>query len=187
MKKKLFLASLIYIYIYSVTPQNAYAIKDSTSFNPEPVKVEAKNNSVPIGTVIVWTKDEIPEGWLECNGQAVNQDLYPDLFVLMHNVPDYRDRFLQGTNNEIVGKKIEAGLPNITGSYDNWNNGFSAGLITEGAFKNTKRGRYIAADIASLGSGINVQFDASLANSIYGNSSTVQPPAVTVKYIIKAE
>ncbi len=165
----------------------AFTILDATSFDPQPVKVEAKNNSVPIGTVIVWTKNEIPDGWLECNGQAVNHDLFPELSMLMKNVPDYRNRFLQGTNNGIVGEKLEAGLPNITGSYDSWNNGFSAGLITEGAFKNTKTSRYIAADIASFGFGVNVQFDASLSNSIYGSSNTVQPPAITVKYIIKAE
>ena len=28
-------------------------------------------------------------------------------------------------------------------------------------------------------------FDASLSNSIYGNSNTVQPPAVVMNYIIK--
>ena len=29
-------------------------------------------------------------------------------------------------------------------------------------------------------------FDASRSNSIYGSSDTVQPPAVTVRYLIKA-
>lgn len=132
----------------------------------------------------MWTKEEIPEGWLECNGQPV-PDIYPDLKALMPTVPNYHGRFLEG--NSIPGKIKEPGLPNITGSYDNWNNGFSAGLITEGAFKKTKSGRYIAADIASLGNGINVIFDASSSDPIYGNSDTVQPPAVTVKYLIKAE
>ena len=165
----------------------AFTILDATSFDPEPVKVEAKTSLIPIGSVTVWTQTNIPDGWLECNGQSVDIKKYPELAKLMKNVPDYRNRFLQGTNNGIVGEKLEAGLPNITGSYDSWNNGFSAGLITEGAFKDTTQGRYIAADIASLGFGINVQFNASLSNSIYGNSSTVQPPAVTVKYIIKAE
>jgi hypothetical protein len=30
-----------------------------------------------------------------------------------------------------------------------------------------------------------IKFDASASNSIYGNSTTVQPPALTMRYIIK--
>lgn len=33
--------------------------------------------------------------------------------------------------------------------------------------------------------GYFLQFDASRSNAIYGNSDTVQPPALTMQYLIK--
>ncbi len=186
--KRIILAalSIIYIYIYTIVTPCAWALNDATSFSPEKVQVQAQSIGVPVGTVIVWTKNAVPDGWLECNGQKVNKTLYPDLAALMQNTPNYKGRFLQGSTNP--GEVKEAGLPNITGRYDTFNNSFWGNFtIREGAFKKTTEGQYIAADIASLGRGLNVIFDASMSNPIYGKSNTVQPPAVTVKYIIKAE
>ena len=50
----------------------AFTILDATSFDPEPIKVEAKTSLIPIGSVTVWTQTNIPDGWLECNGQSVD-------------------------------------------------------------------------------------------------------------------
>ena len=102
-------------------------------------------------------------------------------------------RVLQGADTSHVGgDTIEAGLPNITGSlkgvagaanaaYD-W--GFRPGTI--GAFSvtqgNTTYNKYGGAYSAT--SGGTATFDASLSNSIYGNSTTVQPSAYVV-YIWK--
>jgi hypothetical protein len=44
--------------------------------------------SLPIGSIVMWAKSSLPSNWLECNGQSVNQTLYPDLYSLMSNVPD---------------------------------------------------------------------------------------------------
>ena len=75
-----------------------------------------------------------------------------------------------------VGAEIRAGLPNITGefqaSYQVWADALG-GAFTEKVINTT--------GIASggLGShGSTYYFDASRSNSIYGNSSTVQPNAV---------
>lgn len=173
----------IYIYIYTIAAP-AWALSDSTSFNPEQVQVQAANNAVPIGTVIVWTKEEIPEGWLECNGQPV-PDSYPDLKALMPVTPNYQGRFLEGSVTP--GEVKEAGLPNITGHWDNsFGNWFAysrSGAIYEGAERySTQVGRNVGAFTTR-----SFMFDASKANPVYGKSETVQPPAVTVKYIIKAE
>ena len=37
-------------------------------------------DSFPIGAVVEWWSDIIPEGWLKCNGQALNKSDYPDLY-----------------------------------------------------------------------------------------------------------
>ena len=167
---------------------NAWALHDATSFNPEGTKVQAQSIGVPVGTVIVWTKEKIPDGWLECDGQKVNEVLYPELAALIPNTPNYKGRFLQGlSTGENIGKEKEAGLPNITGHWangrGNWQaHSYSGAIYQGGNIHTSQAGRYWGSDNTW-----NFMFDASRANSIYGKSNTVQPPAVTVKYIIKAE
>ena len=104
-------------------------------------------------------------------------------------LPNYIDLVLQGGNT--VEEK-EAGLPNITGEavsesaagsnvmYEScfWNDS-----KTTGAFTATGTSNYTQKDLASIamaGYSPRLTFDASLSNSIYGNSTTVQPPAVTL-------
>ena len=74
---------------------------DSTSFTPVPVYIRAKSG-VPVGTIAVWSKAVIPEGWLECDGQAVSST-YPELKALMPRVPNYQGMFLRGDGNQLVG------------------------------------------------------------------------------------
>ena len=73
---------------------------------------------------------------------------------------------------DAVGKYVVAGLPNIT-AYVN----FPKTLANEagGAMYLTDYGNNNQAQHTGTGSQIN--FDASLSSSIYGNSNTVQPPA----------
>lgn len=101
-------------------------------------------------------------------------------------------RYMSGTSWELLaegkalwtassgaGGTINAGLPNIVGSMYSANNTAFATNFT-GAFygeENTEdHHNYI-------GEGYNsryINFDASRSNSIYGNSTTVQPPAIKV-------
>lgn len=99
--------------------------------------------------------------------------------------PNYQGRFLEGSATP--GEVKEAGLPNITGHWDNhFGNWFAysrSGAIYEGAERySVQMGRNAGAFNTRA-----FMFDASKANPVYGKSETVQPPAVTVKYIIKAE
>ncbi len=74
-------------------------------------------------------------------------------------------------NTSEVNEMVEAGLPNITGTYSG-----NGSLPTTGAFyeSSTTKGY----SLNNLGSTINyLGFDASRSNPIYGNSNTVQPPS----------
>ena len=87
------------------------------------------------------------------------------------------DRCLQGSSvNHTAGSTIAAGLPNITGYFLLNKTEF---LSTTGAFI---RGGTPSGNTAGGGSVQpgDVYFDASHSNSIYGNSSTVQPSAYVV-------
>ena len=91
---------------------------------------------------------------------------------------------------------MSAGLPNITGSFkvaDNVaRNGLYAGAADpSGAFA-TKNSTHSVVSVNDGNYSVIkgsmpdiVQLDASRSNSVYGNSNTVQPPALTMRYIIK--
>jgi hypothetical protein len=95
-------------------------------------------------------------------------------------------RVLQGADSgHAAGTTIEAGLPNITGAFEFGNiSGVSypvGATRGDGAFMGAKYG-----EVANYGSGSYsssnqaLEFYASRSNAIYGNSTTVQPPAYVV-------
>jgi len=67
------------------------------------------SSSLPIGTVITWPSESVPEGFLECNGSGLSTETYATLFAHIgykyggsagtFNLPDYRGYFLRGWDN----------------------------------------------------------------------------------------
>lgn len=102
-----------------------------------------------------------------------------------------QNRVLQGCTNG-AGGTFEAGLPNITGyiTTGDGNSGvtsvFGSGGKHSGALyvdedKNFSNDAY-AAPAGTGNNAFGFSFDASKSNNIYGNSSTVQPPAYKVHF-----
>lgn len=84
----------------------------------------------------------------------------------------------QAMTDDELGKSYNAGLPNIEGAFSGIE---GSGPTVTGAFYNTG----ISYNGASAGTGdVLVGFDASLSNPIYGNSDTVQPEAVALRYFV---
>ena len=54
-----------------------------------------------------------------------------------------------------------------------------------GAFIQSRSGTRISGGGSGLYGGSNAYMDASDCNAIYGNSTTVQPPAITLRFYIK--
>lgn len=145
----------------------------------------------PVGTILAFAGNEtLPDGYLLCDGAAVSRTDYADLFAVIGTIygegdgadtfslPDLIDKFVQGAAT--AGTVKAAGLPNITGSFGN---ATSESYFGSGAFNVSSA----TADRA-YGSGAKAvawDFNANRSSDIYGASATVQPPAVTVKYIIK--
>lgn len=88
-------------------------------------------------------------------------------------------RVLQGSDSShSAGTTIAAGLPNITGNIQGCVN--STSTFTNGVFSRTEA---ISAKISQQSSSFfygSINFNASRSSSIYGNSTTVQPPAFVV-------
>lgn len=145
-----------------------------------------------------------PDGWVLCDGSAINRTTYSALFAVIgtaygtgdgsstFNLPDMSNKFIQG--NATAGTVKAAGLPNITGGMTpmapNNSSGSYISLPTSvsGAFRNSSSGtrRYYSASGTTTKNdwGWATSFDASRSSSIYGASTTVQPPAVTMRYLI---
>lgn len=88
-------------------------------------KIASKNvtgDTLPIGGMLPWTSDTIPENWLLCNGQAISRTTYSLLYAVIgttygtgdgsttFNVPDMRDYVPVGksstdANINALGKK----------------------------------------------------------------------------------
>lgn len=141
---------------------------------------EQTASGVPIGTIIAWASLHDPTDgvWLECDGRTCSEYLELCGVLGTSTVPDFRNRFLEGSTTPRT--VLEAGLPNITGNFV----AVFRGNPVSGAFSDLGSGGHTKA--RTDWDGQNILFDASRCSSIYGRSSTVQPPAVTVRYLIKA-
>lgn len=150
---------------------------------------------LPVGTIYAYAGNgENPIGALLCDGSAVSRTMYPDLFAKIgttygagdgsttFNLPNLSDnRFVEGSTT--AGNMIAAGLPNITGSFacDNSGSRLSGAFSMEAGLPTT-----VGLEGSSSNNTANMVFDASQSNSIYGNSDTVQPKSLTLRYFIQA-
>ena len=81
------------------------------------------------------------------------------------------------------GTEIDAGLPNITGAFNTRlsDYGVAEGAESSGAVSVSKRYQAWQSDEGGQDNlAVDYSIDASRSSSIYGNSTTVQPPAIAV-------
>lgn len=150
-----------------------------------------------VGMVLPFAGKKVPKGFLLCDGRAVSREDYKRLFDAIgttygegdksktFNVPDFRDRTIWGATE--AGKKVEAGLPNITGDFQAMQ--FSRAVSASGAFKTVGSGvvHNGSSHVSNSSTAGIISFDASgmSEGSLYGKSATVQPPAYNVMMCIK--
>ena len=154
-------------------------------------------SGVPVGTIEYFATSTPPAGYLKADGAAVGRETYPDLFAAIgtafgegdgsttFNLPDLIDRFAQGS--DVPGQKLEAGLPNAIGKLSGFF-GFTP-VYKSGALSTTgSAGVQFETIGVAGGASANkiINLDLSESNPIYGASSTVQPPALTLLPCIKA-
>ena len=181
---------LVSLLLSSIVPCHA---GDSSSFTPARVDaVSPKTGAVPVGTIIIWPSSSNPEGWSEgkwlaCNGQSVSSASYPELASLgFSSVPNLNERVPWGVNSS-PGAYRNAGLPNITGEFVSTDHVLYPSLA-KGAFRGATATDQGTRDHQLHGGNpIRFTFNAANSNAIYGRSSTVQPAAYTVRYLIRAK
>lgn len=150
-------------------------------------------------------------GYVKANGATVQRADYPRLVALAERhglwtddtaaneglfgrgdgsktfvLPNWTNKMAQ-LSGDGAGASVTAGLPNIEGNLITfeWHRNISTSRYYGGAFKGTLEGT--TGNLATAGEGASyiVSFDASKSNPIYGNSTTVQPPAIALIAQIK--
>ena len=150
-----------------------------------------KNSFIPTGTIIISQASTIPTGFLLCDGSEIKIDEYEELYEVIGTtygqsdsttfcIPDLTGRTVFGISEDgTLGDYLEAGLPNIVGT-----------VINTGAVANSPTGAFYAygsslRDQNNGYGGSGLGFNASRCSSIYGKSTTVQPPAMVTNFLIK--
>ena len=185
----------------NVTGTATRAIKDGNGKNIASTYLPAV-----VGVVQAFAGSTTPQGWLLCDGSAVSRTDYAALFAVIgttygagngsttFNLPNLIDKFVEGSATS--GTVKSAGLPNITGQATfvqiiGWAQDAAVrnlnGAIDKLDHQATRNMATNSGTDNNSGSGwdTGIMFNASKSNSIYGNSTTVQPPALTMRYIIK--
>ena len=149
---------------------------------------------VPTGTVLPFAGEEIPLGFLLCNGAAVSKATYGDLFKVIGSIygdsgnedtfllPDLRDRYICGVGTNSLGTYLAEQLPNIIGK-------FNASILAD----SIRYGGCVTYEVPgvggfSSGGGVVNQprytINAADSNQIY-NGSVIHPRSLVFDYVIK--
>ena len=161
-----------------------------------PITID-QTKMMPTGAILPFAGNAtMPDGFLLCDGTEVSRKVYANLFAVIGEqygtgdgsstfaLPNLIGQFLQGDNTAGTVKK--AGLPNITGgTRPHGSMAFPGGNGWGSFYAKSDAGYPNGIGGGSSDNHYSIYFDASRSSSIYGNSDTVQPPTITMRYIIK--
>lgn len=151
-----------------------------------------------IGSLITYPINYTHPKCLPCDGYVLKIADYEPLYSVIgtqfndgteaedeFRIPDYNvtKRFLQPSSDG--GIQINAGLPNITGGWNNVGVEPSCANVTGAFYNNPVGGTFFYHASGRGGSVGGFYLNASRSSSIYGNSTTVQPASHTVHLCIK--
>ena len=169
---------------------------------------------IPTATIVPWSDSSVPSGFLECNGQAVSQSTYADLFAIVgttygdpgggnFNVPDLQDNVPVGkSNNKALastgGANTVTSTGNVAGSTANASLS-SAQLASHGhsynvhrgppynlTINNTQQGPSGAANALNTGNqGSGSGHAHNMSANFAGDATSVLQPYLAIIYIIK--
>ena len=174
--------------------------------------VDDVRDGARVGDIIL--RPTLRDGYIKANGATVKASEYPRLLAWVQEsnmtvtaeqyaqdcskyvydraadtltLPNMTGRVLMG--GETV-KSLEAGLPNLEGGIDNLADFFDECSPAESGVLRVVRRTLANNGIGNISDGnryigTGITFNASRANSIYGRSTTVQPPALTMIAQIK--
>lgn len=173
----------------------ASAVKTAYDKAVEAANAVSSIQAFEVGELRISFADSL-EGCLLCDGSTVSRTTYSALFGVIgttfgngdgsttFTLPNYVGRTIQGASADAVGTVLNAGLPNFSGSFWAYTVGWSNASGT-GPFYNLGAMGTPGNRGGEGGNACTWGFDPARVSSVYGNSSTVQPPAITANVFIK--
>lgn len=172
---------------------NTLLLRSKSGKTLSSINLAEQVGTIPTGAIFAYGGTTAPSGTLFCDGSALSRTTYAGLFDIIgtiygtgdgsttFNLPNLSDnRFIEGSS--AIGTYKSAGLPNIYGEFgaDDRTVNHMSGCCT---YHNGTGGD----TTADGGDGMHryVSINASLSSSVYGNSDTVQPKSLTLRYVIK--
>lgn len=163
--------------------------RQSININADLFDLNGQRIGIPVGTVIAYAGNRIPNGWLMCNGATITEREYPILFQLIGaKLPALTGNFIMGTNGSIQNKSEGEPVKKIS-----WSNmpQITLGVINVGVDGTT-------INTNDNGNGVNYIVRNgyySKVNSIQANSIGVtnplplalNPDHIKLCYLIKAK
>ena len=147
-------------------------------------------SGIPVGTIIPFAGNSVPQGYLLCDGSAISRTDYASLFAVIgtiygagdgnatFNLPNTNNRVLWGNGNGYLAEQ----LPNIRGNFPTVPS--RSGQTISGAF-------YVDGTNGSIGyqnytvNFMNMVFNASRSSSTYTDNGIVRPNSLQVRFCIK--
>ena len=165
----------------------------------------SSGGGVPVGTIIPFAGNSIPEGYLLCDYSAISRTDYALLFAVIgtiygsgdgnstFNLPDFREKTFWFNSTHSSGYNYDGYVPNITASVDGVDNvGAAIYRNGSGAFYLGTSYHFISAKSSATTDTFILKFDASRSSTIYGNahdaslpSDSVVPRSLSCRALIK--
>jgi len=170
--------------------------------------IAEKELSCPVGSIVAFYTRDIPENWLLCDGQSIDEKLYPELYKLLknRNVPDLRNRFLVGAGNNyplgstggqesvtLQTSQIPSHTHHIKGIQSNYEPfkqidlGWTQREEMYGVYGTDRTVYYYGKDPARNTTFFNTKESTPIQSTGDGLSHENRPPYHAVYYIIKAK
>ena len=162
------------------------------------------NKSIPNGTIILWASNNIPIGWLLCNGYSLNVTEYSSLFNIIgykyggsnnnFNIPNIQGVFIRGHGNQNINGKIYKG--NLS---DKQNDNYKIHSHTYNdtciIYNNTNTNNNLDGLLNDTNNNNNIYYKNNTSNynteqqdiitNNYGTNNEVIPANICLYYIIK--
>ena len=153
-------------------------------------------SGIPVGTIIPFAGNSVPQGYLLCDGSAISRTDYASLFAVIgtiygagdgnatFNLPALVDYVLRHTNSiSEIGNRTNGKLPNITGQFSSPNAIY--GNATK-AFNAINESSEWVGSIRHTGQTLWLDFNAARSSSIYVDDiNYVRPKSMTIRHFIK--
>lgn len=159
---------------------------------------QSAGSGVPIGTIIPFAGNSVPQGYLLCDGSAISRTDYASLFAVIgtiygagdgnstFNLPSTTSGLaIIGTAANYLGTTSNGYVPNIKGSAGVYSLQRNASSTQSGALYNTGA-TYYGYGSSTNNTGLTVNIDASRSSSLYVDGAThIRAASIAMLFCIK--